>query len=199
MALLPAACSSSTGAQSSVITPSSTNTTVASTPTATAEAFVPCPSGSPSLADIQDGGLGATLDTFSSRWGTQSGVVAQFTSFGRYSDTGRQIIWVENHLPDNQRVWSVQYFVDTTQQLSSTQVATIAATIMPKDATAHGATQSTGDAISDHYCSAALLAAFPDGSSMNGQPMPDSGYFSVHYLLRSDGMADSIRIVYGEQ
>ncbi len=197
VSLLGAGCGISGAPQTTLAAP--THPALSATPTDATQAFVPCPTGSPRLTDIQSGGEGATLDTFSSRWGPADGVALGNIGFGRYSDSGQDRILVPSHLPDSERVWAVQYFVDTTQQVSMAQAATIAATIFPKDAIQHGATQTTVQSITVHYCSAALLAAFPPGSSVDEQPMPDTGYLTVGYILRSDATVDSISIIYGGQ
>jgi hypothetical protein len=153
--------------------------------------------GSPILANIQPGGEGASLDTFATRWGTQGGAAAGNLAYGRYRDTGRQKVLVPSHLPANDRVWTVQYFVDTTQQVRLDDAAAIAVSILPKDATQRGELRQNGDGVTVGYCSAAMLAAFPPGTSMNGQSMPDSGFLTVGYILRADGFVDSVVVGYG--
>jgi hypothetical protein len=168
------------------------------TATATATSTPPtgrsCPPGSQNLANIRDGGEGATFDTFSARWGQQAGVAAGTVAFGRYADTGRQVVSAPDHLPPSNRVWTVEYFVDTTVQVSLNQAATIAVSILPKDATPLVAPQRNGDGVTAFYCSASMLAAFPPGTSIDGQPMSDIGLLTVVYILRADDSVDSVGV-----
>jgi hypothetical protein len=187
-------CGSPSGAASQPTAPAVAPSATATQTTAPA---LPCPTGSPSLANIQSGGEGAILDTFAARWGPPGGVAAGNLAFGRYPDTGRQKVLVPSYLPANNRVWTVQYFVDTTQQLRLDDAAAIATSILPQDATQRGEPRQNGDGVTVAYCSAAMLAAFPPGTSMNGQPMPDTGFLTVGYILRADGFVDSVVVGYG--
>lgn len=187
---------SSASQPTSATSPTPVANVIAPTPTA-GPPTTPCPPGTPNIANIVPGGEGAPLDTFATRWGPASGVAMGSTSFGRYSDTHRQKVLVPSYLPPNNRVWSVQYFVDTTQQVSLADVSAIAASILPKDAAQQGQPQQTGDGVATYYCSPAMLAAFPPGTSVNQQPMPDSGMLHVSYVLRADGFVDSIGVAYG--
>lgn len=186
------------GVQAATSTSQPTSTALAPTATSTQTAAAAiCPAGSPNLANIQAGGEGATLDTFAARWGPQAGVALGNMGFGRYADTGRQKVLVPSYLPANNRVWTVQYFVDTTQKLSVADAPAVAATILPKDAVQQGAPKQNGNGITVGFCSAAMLAAFPLGTSINGQLMAETGFLTVGYILRSDGSVDSVVVGYG--
>jgi hypothetical protein len=134
LALLAGCGGASTG-NSSYPTATALAPTFTSTPT-TAAAYS-CPPGAPSLANIRDGGEGATLDTFAGRWGPQAGVALGNIAFGRYSDTGQQKMLVPSYLPASNRVWTVQYFVDTTQQVSISDAAAIATSVVAGQADLH--------------------------------------------------------------
>lgn len=190
------AAQAATGAQPTATALAPTPTSTSSAPI-TAPVTLSCPAGSPDLANVRNGGEGALLDTYSGRWGPPAGVAAGSVGFGRYSDTGRTKVLVPSYLPASNRVWSVQYFVDTTQQVSFTAATAIAASILPRDATQLDASVRSGDSVTVHFCSAAMLKAFPPGDTMNGQPMPDSGILTVGYILRADGFVDSIDVGYG--
>jgi hypothetical protein len=60
-----------------------------------------------------------------------------------------------------------------------------------------GAPQRSGNGVTVGYCSASMLAAFPPGTSMNGQPMPDTGFLVAGYILRTDDSVDSVVVGYG--
>jgi hypothetical protein len=64
-------------------------------------------------------------------------------------------------LPASTRVWAVQYFVDTTQQVSRADAPAIAASILPKDAVQQGPSVQSGNSVTIGYCSASMLRAFP--------------------------------------
>jgi hypothetical protein len=113
-------------------------TSTAPAPMSTATATAPCRPGSPDLANIRAGGEGALLDTFAGRWGPQGAVADGNMAFGKYTDTGRQKVLVPSYLPASNRVWTVQYFVDTTQQVSLADAAAIVVSILPKDAVQQG-------------------------------------------------------------
>ena len=145
--------------------------------------------GDPVTTDaIQPGGLGALSSTFAARWGGDAGVALGTTYFGRYQDSGMPIVGVPSTELGG-RVLSLIYHVDSTAHVTLAQAQTIAAGILPADAhpIPNGAPPSTTSPITYTYCSNAILAAFPPGSTNF-----TGGDLAVTYYLRSDGSVDSI-------
>ncbi len=161
-------------------------------PTITPTLHAACTNTPGDVANIQNGGYGANLDTFPQRWGPSDGVALGSVYFGHWPDgTPRVQVGIADH-PTNNRVNDMNYLVSNAQNLTPAQGEALATTIVPKDAVQVARTQQ-GNTITVTYCSAALIAAFPASvQDINGGPIPHNGLVTVTYTLRSYGYLFSI-------
>lgn len=151
----------------------------------------PCTSARGDVANIQNGGYGADLDTFAQRWGPSDGVAGGSEYFGRWPD-GTPKMQVADAIPSNQRVYMMDYTVDKAQDMTLAQAVVFAGSILPKDTALLARTQQGNEVIA-FYCSAALIAAFPTSVQDINGPLPHNGWVIVSYGLRNDGNISDIR------
>lgn len=154
-----------------------------------------CTSTPGNLADIQDGGIGAQATTFD-RWGAPDGVAAGNVAVGPRDATGTPLIYYESSLSANQRVYFMTYNVPINHRLTLAEAQQVAATILPRDVQPVEPPQHTDRyTVAFNYCSAALLAAFPESESATNEAfplMPHNGIVVVHYVAHDDGSIWSI-------
>ncbi len=166
-------------------------------PTITPTLHAACTSAPGDLANIQNGGYGATIDTFPQQWGASDGAAGGSAYFGRWPDGTAKVQVGIVDLPSNHRVNDMTYFVNKAQNMTQAQGEAFATSILPKDAVQVGRSQESAGIITVTYCSAAILAAFPVNVRDIDGPLPHNGLIAVTYALRNPGALPPDGYLYG--